>query len=204
MNKIMFSKEEKSTFKYWFAHWCAFQMTALNLHCWKWRFLLHDMEKPWLKLILPYSKVKKFHREHSAHHTEYKGSNFDYLGMVIDWECSRFTKTSAPWDACETLYNHFEYLIPQIVPILKELGIFHHFETEMQEFFNEIEDKFGEKIISWEVHECLAENDITYKVIVSKELYDKEEFAEMCYNFSQNIYKNRYYIESIYFVTPED
>lgn len=26
----MFSKNERATFKYTFAHWCAFQMTALN------------------------------------------------------------------------------------------------------------------------------------------------------------------------------
>lgn len=26
----MFTKKDRSTFKYWFAHWCAFNMTALN------------------------------------------------------------------------------------------------------------------------------------------------------------------------------
>ena len=47
----MFTKEERSGFKYWFAHWCAFQMTALNLKCWRPKYLLHDIEKPWLKLL---------------------------------------------------------------------------------------------------------------------------------------------------------
>ena len=28
----MFTKEERSGFKYWFAHWRTFQMTALNLN----------------------------------------------------------------------------------------------------------------------------------------------------------------------------
>jgi hypothetical protein len=200
----MFNKEEKNSFKYWFAHWCAFQMTALNLHCWKFRFLFHDIEKPFLSLIFSDNKVKTFHRLHSRHHAEYKGTNFDYLSMVIDWECSRFTKKLAQLDACDTLYKKFECLIPQIVPILKELGLFHHFETEMQEFFDKVEDKFGEKIIGWEKHECWEENDISYEVEVSQELYDKEEFAEMCYNFDREIYKNKYYIESIYFVTPKD
>lgn len=27
----MFTKEERSIFKYWFARWCAFQMADLNL-----------------------------------------------------------------------------------------------------------------------------------------------------------------------------
>ena len=26
----MFKEEDKSSFPYWFAHWCAYQMTALN------------------------------------------------------------------------------------------------------------------------------------------------------------------------------
>lgn len=56
----MFTKEERSGFKYWFAHWCAFQMTALNLKCWKFKYLLHDIEKPWLKLIWKnYNKVQR-------------------------------------------------------------------------------------------------------------------------------------------------
>ena len=46
----MFSKSERSSFKYWFAHWCAYNMTALNLGMWKPKYLLHDIEKPWLML----------------------------------------------------------------------------------------------------------------------------------------------------------
>lgn len=91
----MFTKDERSTFKYWFAHWCAFQMTALNLRCWKFKYLFHDIEKPWLKLIWSYDKVKKWHRYHSKHHPEWLERNkgiCDWEAMMIDWECSRFTK----------------------------------------------------------------------------------------------------------------
>lgn len=118
----MFDKSQRSTFKYWFAHWCAFQMTALNLGCWKWRFLLHDWEKPWLKLILPYDKVKRIHIRFSHHHTASPRKK-DWLAMVIDWECSRFTKSASPMNAYEYLMKvrpqHKEY----ILPILKELGL---------------------------------------------------------------------------------
>ena len=109
----MFTKAERSGFKYWFAHWCAFNMTALNLKCWKPRFLLHDIEKPWLKLILrDYKKVQKWHRYHNAHHLEYLVKNVitknkikaDWLGMVIDWECSHFTKIDSPLLAHEVMY----------------------------------------------------------------------------------------------------
>ena len=99
----MFTKEERSGFKYWFAHWCAFQMTALNHKCWRAKYLFHDIEKPWLKLIWSYPKVQKWHREHNSHHLEYFYLHYkaDFLAMIIDWECSRFTKEASPRTARE-------------------------------------------------------------------------------------------------------
>ena len=101
----MFTKEERSSFKYWFAHWCAFQMTALNHKCWKFKYLFHDIEKPWLMLMWKdYSRVQKWHRTHNSHHLEYKNKcEIDYEAMAIDWECSRFTKDLSPRTAYEEL-----------------------------------------------------------------------------------------------------
>lgn len=90
-----FDKESRSTFKYWFAHWCAFQMVALNLHVWRPKYLLHDIEKPWLRLFLPYAEVQIWHREHSNHHLEYlkkhNVEDIDIMAMIIDCECSLIT-----------------------------------------------------------------------------------------------------------------
>lgn len=92
-------KSERSTFSYWFAHWCAFQLTALKCHVWEPRFLFHDIMKPWMKLFWPYEKVQRFHRTHSRHHLEWlergTADTLDLIGMVIDWECSLLTKESA-------------------------------------------------------------------------------------------------------------
>lgn len=118
----MFDKSQRSTFKYWFAHWCAFNMTALNLGCWKWRFLLHDWEKPWLKLFLPYPLVKKIHIRFSHHHTTSPRKK-DWLAMVIDWECSRFTKTDSPMNAYEYLTKVRPQYKEHIFPILMELKL---------------------------------------------------------------------------------
>lgn len=117
----MFTKSERSTFSYWFAHWCSFQMTALNCKKWKFKYLFHDWEKPWLRLFLPYSKVQKLHRVYHKHHPEWLENKleeminkhqgigsydvfkflnkFDYEAAIIDWECSRFTKESAQLNA---------------------------------------------------------------------------------------------------------
>lgn len=135
----MFRKEEKATLKYCFAHWCAYNMTALNLKCWKWKYLFHDIEKPILKFILrDYDKVRKIHRKYNKHHITYKDkSKIDWLAAVIDWECSRFTKLDAPMNARET-YEYFitkryksgtiskelkELMEINIPPVLEKLGL---------------------------------------------------------------------------------
>lgn len=135
----MFTKSERSSFKYWFSHWCAFQMTALNLKHWKPKYLLHDIEKPFLKLFWDYKKVQKWHRTHNSHHTEYKGQ-WDTYAMVIDWECSRFTKAEAQLNAYDTLVKMMrkepdekirEKLYENIAPVLYNLGLCHLIEVNI-------------------------------------------------------------------------
>lgn len=103
----LFKKEDKSKFNYWFAHWCAFNMTALNIGIWKFKYLFHDIEKPFLRLFLPYDKVKKIHRKYNKHHLEYgirKGfDKVDWEALMIDWECSQYSKLTAPRDFKETV-----------------------------------------------------------------------------------------------------
>ena len=105
----MFTKKDRSSFKYWFAHWCGFQITALNLGIWKPKYLLHDIEKPWLKVLWKgdYKKVQKWHRTHNRHHLEYGLKNgwnkIDWEALMIDWECCGLSKQEAQLDARETL-----------------------------------------------------------------------------------------------------
>lgn len=129
----MFTREQRSTFPYWFAHWCAYQMTALNCGAWKFRYLFHDMEKPFLKLFLPYKKVQKIHRNSNRHHPEWLESRlerqsrkcgnglgsyqvyklldkFDYDGAIIDWECCHFTKVEEPLDAHDEFKRLMTYV----------------------------------------------------------------------------------------------
>jgi hypothetical protein len=133
----MFGKAYRSHFSYWFAHWCAFQMTALNFGIWKPKYLLHDIEKPWKLLISrDYSKVQESHRKNHKHHTEYGlehgWDKMDWEAAVIDWECSRFTKQAAQMDARETLealvskpkWHPYEKIIREgVEPILYRHGI---------------------------------------------------------------------------------
>lgn len=103
----MFTKEKRGTFKYWFAHWCAFQMTALNLGAWRPKYLLHDIGKPFLKIFFKYTTVQRIHRKYHDHHLEYwRGpKHIDIDAMLIDWECSRFTKAANQMNARATWHK---------------------------------------------------------------------------------------------------
>ena len=130
-----FTKSHRSSFSYWFSHWCAFQMLALVLGRWKVRYLFHDLEKPWLKLIFPYKKIQSWHRRYNRHHLEYGLRNgwdkVDWEALIIDWECSHYTKKEAQLDAYETMERELrgkwkeykEEIAPRFYNKLKELGL---------------------------------------------------------------------------------
>lgn len=98
LNKLhKYGEDERSSFPYWASHWAAYNLVALKLHIWKLKYLFHDFEKPWMKLILrDYMKVRKWHKTHRKHHIFYGRihgfENVDWEAAVIDWECSRYTK----------------------------------------------------------------------------------------------------------------
>ena len=105
-NYPKFTKEQRSSFKYWFWHWRAFNSVAWELGLWKPHHIFHDIEKPFLRLVLPYKKVQKLHRTNNNHHLEYKHPEHrNWYDMYIDWECSRFTKVACPRNAVEEA-NH--------------------------------------------------------------------------------------------------
>lgn len=128
-----FGRKDRSSFKYWFAHWCAFNMTAILCRAWKFKYLFHDIEKPWLKLFLEYEAVQSIHRRNSRHHLEYKRGfeKIDWEALVIDWECSKFTKYSCVLNAQEEMErltkksSFYKDILPQnIIPILKKFNIY--------------------------------------------------------------------------------
>ena len=47
----------------------------------------------------------------------------DFIQMVIDWECARYTKPDKPLNARETLYKYYPNLKSKVLPILKELNL---------------------------------------------------------------------------------
>ena len=101
LNKLhKFDKSQRSSFHYWLSHWIAYNLVAMKLGVWKPKWLLHDIEKPWLKLFWgDYKRVQKWHKHHNRHHIFYGRRNglnkVDWLGAVLDWQCSQYSKNAA-------------------------------------------------------------------------------------------------------------
>lgn len=87
------------------------------------RSLFHDLDKVMLYNFFDYKKVHNFHRKHMRHHSEKAKTHNDFVQMVIDWECARFTKPDKPLNARDTLYKLYPELKEDILPILEELGL---------------------------------------------------------------------------------
>lgn len=134
-----FTKDDRSTFSYWYNHWKAYNYVAWKLGVWKPKWLLHDIEKPWLKLFWgDYKRVQRYHKFHRNHHIfygrRYGLNKVDWLAAVLDWECSRYTKLQAPKTAREETMSLLkeerkytaderEAIRVNVIPILDYLGL---------------------------------------------------------------------------------
>jgi len=168
-NIVRFNKNDRSSFPYWFSHWCAFNLTALNLKMWKLKYLFHDIEKPWLKLFLSYNKVQRFHNIHNSHHLLYYFIHHkaDWEAMIIDWECGRLTKQQCPRNAVDEYYKKFDNFEKYIYDNIKcdEKSIIYFEEKHLDkeylkplirnaynQMYRTFEDKFGIKVDKYNEH----------------------------------------------------
>lgn len=84
---------------------------------------LHDLDKVFLYMFIDYKKVHKWHRNHMRHHSVKARTHSDYVQMVIDWECARYTKPDKPLNARETLDKYYPELRDKVLPVIEELGL---------------------------------------------------------------------------------
>lgn len=123
-----FIKEDRATWRYFWAHWFAVQMVAITVGAWKFKYLFHDWYKPWLKMFgVKYSKIQQYHRHHSKHHPEWLLSRlekmdlrresaydlfdkFNWEEMLIDWQASKYTKEACPRGAAKELENYLAFI----------------------------------------------------------------------------------------------
>ena len=122
----MFTKNQRHKILYSWKHRKAFmklekELLGKNTL----RGYLHDVDKIILYHFLPTEFVHICHQWWSKHHERRAKTHNDFVQMVIDWECARFTKPDKPLDAYDTLYKFYPHMDDKILPILKELNIAH-------------------------------------------------------------------------------
>ena len=122
----MFTKNQRYKVRYSLEHRKAFlalekKLLGKNTI----RGYLHDVDKIILYHFLPTEFVHTCHQWWSKHHERRAKTHDDFVQMVIDWECARFTKPDKPLDAYDTLYKFYPHMDDKILPILKELNIAH-------------------------------------------------------------------------------
>ena len=91
---LKYRKENIGAIKYTKEHRKAFKKIEKEILGYNtWRSIVHDLDKIILYNIWPHKKVKNFHRRTARHHVEnnIKKTRNDYIEMIIDWECARFT-----------------------------------------------------------------------------------------------------------------
>lgn len=117
-NAIIYSKEHRKAFK-------NIEKQYLGYNTW--RSLVHDLDKVILYNFMPHKKVKQFHLKTARHHdNNIKKNKNDYIEMIIDWECARYTKPDKPLNAYDTLYKYYPNLEDKILPILKKFNLDYH------------------------------------------------------------------------------
>lgn len=87
------------------------------------RGILHDLDKVFLYMIFDYKSVHNWHRKHSRHHSVKAKTHSDFVQMVVDWECARYTKPDKPLNARDTLDKFYPELKDKVLPVIQELGL---------------------------------------------------------------------------------
>ena len=132
-----FTKSDRSTWRYFWAQRSAIQMVAITLGVRRPKHLFHDWYKPWLKMFgIPYKDIQHIHRRHSNHHLEWldrhSPANMDWISLIVDWECSQYTKEACyrnareemEWIIEDTNDDFLIYILNRYMePKLKELGL---------------------------------------------------------------------------------
>lgn len=117
-------KNRVKCIRYTLRHRVAFRVVEREL-CGKvsLRGYMHDLDKVVLYVIFGKKLASKIHRRYARHHERSAKTYEDYLEMVIDWECARYTKPDKPLNAYDTLYKYYPHLEEKIIPILEHLNI---------------------------------------------------------------------------------
>lgn len=103
----------------------------------RYKYKFHDWDKLVLFIFCPFlgeRRINQLHQKLCSHHPTYitgrnwkkhfkSPKNIDFLQVVIDWECARYTKPDKPLNARETVEKYYPEYRKHVELILEELGL---------------------------------------------------------------------------------
>lgn len=87
---------------------------------------LHDFDKIFMLLLTNKSvkEIQKTHRNKAKHHVNNQvKTEKDYIQMVIDWECARYSKPDKQLNARQTLDKFYPHIKETVLPIIEKLKL---------------------------------------------------------------------------------
>jgi hypothetical protein len=84
---------------------------------------LHDSGKVILYIFFKKKTAHDIHVKFARHHKAKARTESDFIQMIIDWECARFTKPDKPLNAYDTLYKFYPEMESNILPLLKKFNL---------------------------------------------------------------------------------
>ncbi|MBP3468027.1 MAG: hypothetical protein J6K26_00720 [Lachnospiraceae bacterium] len=149
---------------------------------------MHDLDKQLLYLFLEWDDCVQYHITHRSHHPESGGNKTyeDYVEMVIDYECSPYTKPDKPLNAYDFVSKLMEKkqidepTFEILMTIMKELEIDCSYDVTKEQqcidFLNSLED-VTEEMILFEVMEYVRTNPVEELDYISDKIPGKSLFA---------------------------
>lgn len=114
----------KENIKYTWKHKVAFlKVEKIILGKNTLRGYLHDVDKLFMYVLLSKKLASKMHRKYSHHHIDKAKTEEDFIQMMIDWECARFTKEDKPLNAYDTLYKYYPQIESIMIPLMEKYQI---------------------------------------------------------------------------------
>ena len=149
------------------------------------RAKFHDMDKVILNCLCDYKLSSKIHNAFINHHKTSKEdiiTKLDYIEMMIDWECARYTKPDKPKNAYLTLYCYYPQLEENILPILKEFDLSSPENKDNQNIINDLKNI--------QVNEKLIKEEIKSFVLDYENFNNRYEILDIAINTIKKYYKD--------------
>ncbi len=140
------------------------------------RARFHDLDKMTLYLFIDKKQASSYHRKTSFHHLENNlpKTFYDYLEVIIDFECAGYTKPDKPLNAYDTISEIYRDRIDKniydlLINILRKYNLDSSYSVS--------DDRFGVDFIRQ--YENITEEMILYEILDYTSHFSNSSFIKL-------------------------